>query len=86
MFILGYTDNRDEIRNRYSPTWIPRSKGAFRRLNEYWEDYIGKLHVDHPDREMNLFVNMWNQYQSKTTFNWSRFVSMYQLGLEEAWA
>lgn len=30
---------------------------------------------------MNLFVNMWNQYQCKTTFNWSRFVSLYQLGL-----
>ena len=82
VFILGYTDNRDAIKQEIQAYLDPAAaRAALGRLNEYWEDYIGKLYVDTPDREMNLFVNMWNQYQCKTTFNWSRFVSMYQLGL-----
>ena len=82
VFILGYSENRsrihDEIKNYLSPV---EAHKALERLNEHWSEYTGKLHVETPDNEMNLFVNTWNQYQSKTTFNWSRFVSLYQLGL-----
>ncbi len=82
VFILGYTENRAEVRKEIEAYLDPHEAGqAFERLNRYWEGYTGKLHVDTPDRDMNLFVNMWNQYQCKTTFNWSRFVSLYQLGL-----
>ncbi|MGI6668618.1 MAG: GH36-type glycosyl hydrolase domain-containing protein [Acetivibrionales bacterium] len=82
VFILGYAENRDEIRKEIQPYLDPaEAHAALDRLNNYWKEYIGKLHVDTPDRDMNLFVNMWNQYQCKTTFNWSRFVSLYQLGL-----
>jgi len=82
VFLLGYTENRrrlrKEIREYLSPV---TAHEALARLNTHWQKYVGKLHVDTPDRDMNLFVNMWNQYQCKTTFNWSRFVSLYQLGL-----
>ncbi len=82
VFILGYTENRSDIRKEIEAYLDPCEAGqALERLNKYWEGYTGKLHVDTPDRDMNLFVNMWNQYQCKTTFNWSRFVSLYQLGL-----
>lgn len=82
VFILGFTENRDEIRKEIQAYLDPaEAQAALDRLNNYWKEYIGKLRVDTPDREMNLFVNMWNQYQCKTTFNWSRFVSLYQLGL-----
>ncbi|NLK86736.1 MAG: glycosyl transferase [Clostridiaceae bacterium] len=82
VFILGYTENRSDIRKEIEAYLDPREAGqALERLKKYWEGYIGKLRVDTPDRDMNLFVNMWNQYQCKTTFNWSRFVSLYQLGL-----
>ena len=82
VFILGYSENRskihEEIKNYLSPV---EAHKALKRLNEHWSEYTGKLHVETPDNEMNLFVNTWNQYQSKTTFNWARFVSLYQLGL-----
>lgn len=82
VFILGYSENRnrihDEIKDYLSPV---EAHKALKRLNDHWSEYTGKLHVETPDNEMNLFVNTWNQYQSKTTFNWSRFVSLYQLGL-----
>jgi cellobiose phosphorylase len=82
VFILGYSENRTEIRNDIETYLKPaEAHAALERLNADWDDFIGKLQVDTPDKDMNLFVNMWNQYQCKTTFNWSRFVSLYQLGL-----
>ncbi len=56
-------------------------EAAFANLKSYWNNYIGNLSVKTPDQEMDCMVNLWNQYQCKCTFNWSRFVSMYQLGM-----
>jgi cellobiose phosphorylase len=50
-------------------------------LHKFWNEYTGKIAVNTPDKDIDNFVNVWNQYQCKTTFNWSRFVSMYQLGI-----
>jgi cellobiose phosphorylase len=82
VFLLGHTENRAEVRKEIQAYLEPAAaNAALKRLNAHWDEYIGKLSVDTPDRDMNLFVNLWNQYQCKTTFNWSRFVSLYQLGL-----
>lgn len=82
VFILGYADNRAFIRPRILPYLKPAAAHkALQRVKEYWSNYLGKLNVETPEKEMNLFVNTWNQYQCKTTFNWSRFVSLYQNGL-----
>lgn len=82
VFILGYAEDRSTIRKDIAPYLKPEAAHeALERLKNYWTEYIGKLQVHTPDRDMDLFVNMWNQYQCKTTFNWSRFVSLYQLGL-----
>lgn len=82
VFILGYSENRAGIRRDIEAYLKPaEAHAALERLNAEWDSYIGNLYVETPDNDMNLFVNMWNQYQCKTTFNWSRFVSLYQLGL-----
>jgi len=82
IFILGFTENKASIRNDISKYLdVNEAKAAFSRLNKSWEEYINKVQVQTPDDDMNLFLNVWNQYQCKTTFNWSRFVSLYQLGL-----
>nr|AAC45511.1 cellodextrin-phosphorylase [Thermoclostridium stercorarium] len=82
IFILGFTENkstiRDEIRDYLN---VEYAKEALKRLKDSWEEYLDKLQIETPDRETNLFVNTWNQYQCKITFNWSRFVSMYSWGL-----
>ncbi|HEX2944362.1 MAG TPA: glycosyl transferase [Clostridia bacterium] len=82
VFILGYTEHRDDVAKEISAYLAPaEAHASLDRLNRHWSDFTGKLHVETPDKDMNLFVNTWNQYQCKTTFNWSRFVSLYQLGL-----
>ncbi len=82
VFVLGFAEEKSEIKNDIKDYLMPENaKAAFRRLQGSWGDFISKLNVETPDEDMNLFVNIWNQYQCKTTFNWSRFVSLYQLGL-----
>jgi cellobiose phosphorylase len=82
VFLLGYSEKRSGLRREIGAYLSPKTaRKALGRLRDYWQSYIGKLRVETPDRDMNLFVNTWNQYQCKTTFNWSRFVSLYQLGL-----
>lgn len=82
VFILGFAEDKKDINNDIKDYLSPeKANKALNRLKEYWNDYTGKLSVVTPDEDMNQFVNVWNQYQCKTTFNWSRFVSLYQLGL-----
>ncbi|NLM10177.1 MAG: glycosyl transferase [Clostridiaceae bacterium] len=82
IFILGFTENkkaiRDEIKKYLNVSYV---KEALERLKYSWDKYLDKLYIETPDDEMDLFVNTWNQYQCKITFNWSRFVSLYQLGI-----
>lgn len=82
VFLLGFTEDKSQIRNQIQGYLSSKSAHeALQRLKIQWKEYLDKIYVETPDEEMNLFVNTWNQYQCKTTFNWSRFVSLYQLGL-----
>ncbi len=82
VFVLGFAEDKTKIREDIKDYLTPEgARAALERLKAYWNSYTGKLSVETPDEDMNLFVNIWNQYQCKTTFNWSRFVSLYQLGL-----
>lgn len=54
---------------------------AFAELKGYWKTQLGKMQVETPDASMNSMLNVFNPYQCHTTFNWSRFLSLYQLGL-----
>lgn len=82
IYLLGTTPDKDiskkEIGNFLK---VDRVKREFVNLKKYWDKYLNKCQVETPDDEMNLMLNTWNPYQCKTTFNWSRFVSLYQLGI-----
>ncbi|WP_461205470.1 GH36-type glycosyl hydrolase domain-containing protein [Clostridium sp. DL1XJH146] len=54
---------------------------AFIKLNAHWDKYLSKYHVETPDEDFNTLVNIHNPKQCMTTKNWSRFLSLYQLGL-----
>jgi cellobiose phosphorylase len=54
---------------------------AFGELGNFWTDILLKLNMQTPDISMNNMLNIFNPYQCYTTFNWSRFLSLYQLGL-----
>ncbi len=54
---------------------------AFLDLKKYWKNLLNKLVVDTPNKEMNSMLNIFNPRQCNTTLNWSRYLSLYQLGL-----
>ncbi|MBN1902186.1 glycosyl transferase family 36 [Candidatus Sumerlaeota bacterium] len=53
----------------------------FKSLLERRDDYLSSCHIDVPDQEMGVMVNFWNQYQSKTTFQFTRDASYHHGGL-----
>jgi cellobiose phosphorylase len=54
---------------------------AFKDLSLFWDDYFSNLQVCTPDKSFNSMVNIHNPRQCHTTYNWSRYLSLYQLGL-----
>ena len=50
-------------------------------LAAFWEAYLDKLQVHTPDPAMNSMLNIHNPRQCYTTLTWSRYLSLYQLGL-----
>ncbi|MDD5457426.1 MAG: glycosyl transferase [Candidatus Margulisbacteria bacterium] len=53
---------------------------AFNELKEYWSVYLSKQQIETPDASFNSMVNVHNPRQCHTTMNWSRDLSLYQLG------
>ncbi|MFP4012941.1 MAG: GH36-type glycosyl hydrolase domain-containing protein [Chitinispirillaceae bacterium] len=54
---------------------------AFKILTESWEQFLSNLQVETPDPAFNSMVNVHNPRQCFITYNWSRYLSYYQLGL-----
>ena len=53
---------------------------AFAGLQQFWEDYLSQVQCETPDAAFNSMVNIHNPRQCHTTLNWSRYLSLYQLG------
>jgi len=78
----------DAYENKLTPDRILRKYSdeshvshELERVKKYWEEYTSKLKVETPDAAVNANINTWNQYQSRTTFDWSRYASlMYNTG------
>jgi cellobiose phosphorylase len=54
---------------------------ALDSLAGFWQAYLSRLQVDTPDPAMNSMLNVHNPRQCYITKNWSRYLSLYQLGL-----
>ncbi|RDE13582.1 MAG: glycosyl transferase [Candidatus Thorarchaeota archaeon] len=82
IFVLGVAKEKPEAKKCIQKL---RQKSAvdkeFRRLGEYWDTFLAKFTVDTPDKEFDSLVSVWNQYQCRTTFDWSRYVSFYETGI-----
>ncbi|MBN2190651.1 MAG: glycosyl transferase [Candidatus Aureabacteria bacterium] len=82
IFALGIAFSKKEARehlNKYNNRNAVESEIA--KLKQRWSENLGKFKVKTPDKDMNLMVNTWNQYQCRTTFNWSRSASYYESGI-----
>jgi len=53
---------------------------AFAAISDDWTEYLATLVVETPDASMNSMLNLHNPRQCHTTKNWSRYLSLYQLG------
>ena len=53
---------------------------AFAGIKTFWDGYLDTLQVDTPDASMNSMLNVHNPRQCYITKNWSRDLSLYQLG------
>ncbi len=83
IYILGVTPTKDAIKTEIKKLLHPEEVNQlFQGLKNYWQNYLRSIQVTTPDPELNLMLNTWNPYQCKITFNWSRFVSLYQLGID----
>jgi len=79
--ILGFAETinkADILRRKYSEQ--KNVTQVFDKLNKSWEKYLSNFKVETPDREFDTVVNIWNPYQCKTTFDWSRYISFYENG------
>jgi len=53
---------------------------AFVDLADYWDSILKTAQVSTPDADMDRMLNVHNPRQCLTTLNWSRYLSLYQLG------
>ncbi len=53
---------------------------AFVAIKEFWKDYLAKFQIKTPDESMNAMLNVHHPFQCYITKNWSRDLSLYQLG------
>jgi cellobiose phosphorylase len=57
-----------------------QTDAALASMRKYWDDYLGKLQVKTPSAALDSMVNVHNPRQCFMTKNWSRDLSLYQLG------
>ncbi|MFC1767904.1 GH36-type glycosyl hydrolase domain-containing protein [Candidatus Margulisiibacteriota bacterium] len=82
IFVLGYSEKKNDV-HRVLKKFKTRAavEKELRTLKTYWENGLNKYSVDSEDDDVNSMVNIWNQYQCRTTFNWSRSASYYEAGI-----
>ena len=54
---------------------------AFNKLQSFWNNYLNFMQIKTPDAGFNSMLNVHNPRQCFITYNWSRYLSYYQLGM-----
>jgi cellobiose phosphorylase len=79
--LLGQTENlesaSDLIRNYRNPNQVDT---AFADLSHFWDNHLQAVQVSTPDPDFDRMINVHNPRQCWVTTNWSRYLSLYQLG------
>lgn len=83
-FVVGITDDRKKIKDIIGQA-VANEAQDFAKLHTFWEEHVNLIQVNTPDEEMNTMLNVWHPYQCRMTFNWSRFISYYERGLDRGW-
>ena len=80
--ICGVTAEPEEsaapLINKYSSPGAVERELA--RIKGRWQEYLAHFRVETPDSEANEMINIWNQYQCRIAFDWSRYASYFHTG------
>ncbi len=79
-YTLGATDKKSEVSGQIRDALT--IQGAVEAIKAHWQNHCDALVVSTPHEDMNTMLNIWHAYQAKTTFDWSRFISMYERGVD----
>jgi len=82
VFMLGVSDMKNKAKKLIKK--YKNVKSVTKKLEElknYWAKSLERYQANTPDPDVNTMVNIWNQYQCRTTFNWSRSASYYEAGI-----
>jgi cellobiose phosphorylase len=60
---------------------VEQVERVWEELAEYWDAYLSRLQVQTPDANVNRLLNIHNPRQCHTTMSWSRYLSLYQVGM-----
>ena len=86
IFTIGTAVDKKDIKEMVKEaTDIEKAKAEFEIINNGWREYLDCCQVKTPDEEINTMLNIWHPYQCKMTFNWSRFISYYERGVDRGW-
>jgi len=78
---LGQADGLNTIQNNINAFLQPEQvESSLTDLARFWDGYLSRLQVSTPDESMNHMLNIHNPRQCYITKNWSRYLSLYQLG------
>lgn len=79
IFILGQTDNRDQIQELVNTVTLQNADSLFSDVIAEWNNILGKIQVETPDQAMNMMLNRWLLYQTTVCRLWARS-AFYQAG------
>ena len=94
IYLIGYVENIPE--EKYIDGKINQTKAkeminqmstskqvddAFENLRVYWEHRLSNYQIKSNDPRLDRMVNIWNQYQTATTYNLSRSASYFESGV-----
>jgi cellobiose phosphorylase len=82
IFLLGYSEKKDDI-SRITRKFKTEASvlSELKALKKAWDENLSHFSAETEDPDVNSMVNIWNQYQARTTFNWSRSASYYESGI-----
>lgn len=82
-YTVGAVKDYAEIKKQVASALdVENQKNALYKLKSDWKSYLDILQVHTPEEDMNTMLNIWHAYQTKTTFDWSRFISIYERGVD----
>jgi cellobiose phosphorylase len=82
-YTLGAVSDKNLIDSQIANAFSKETtENAIKDIKADWEKYCSHLIVNTPCEDMNTMLNIWHTYQAKTTFDWSRFISYYERGVD----